>query len=146
MRKTILCMLIAVLLGSICGNIIYKKYDTSKKIAKDYQEVYFLEEGVYNSKESLTNNTKDLNPKLVINKDNKYYVYVGITKDLYNASKIKKLYNKQGYKIYNKIKKVSNKQFIDNVNQFDMLMMNANNSDIFTIEKVILSNYEELIS
>ena len=139
-------MLIAIILGTICGKIVYKQYNGSKKIAKDYQELYFLQEGVYNSKESLDNNTKDINPKLVVNKDKKYYVYVGITKDLYNASKIKRFYRKKGYKIYNKVKKVNNKEFVNNVNEFDILMMNANNSDIFVIEEVILSNYKELIS
>ena len=66
-------MLIAVSLGSICGSIFYKKYNSAKKIVKDYKEVYFLQEGVYTSKKSLEDNTKDINPKLVVNKDDKFY-------------------------------------------------------------------------
>ena len=139
-------MLVAIVLGSICGKTLYDKYLSSKELANDEGELYFLQEGVYTSKKALKNNTKNITPKLVITKDKKYYVYVGITKDIYNASKIKKLYNKKGYKINNEIKKVKDKNFIDNVNQFDTLMTNANSDDIMTIEEVILSNYQELIS
>ena len=47
---------------------------------------------MYSSEESLNSNTNNINPKLVVKEDNKYYVYVGISKNLEVIKKIKNIY------------------------------------------------------
>lgn len=137
-------MISAVILGSISGKLLFSKYKDDS--FNDGKNLYFLQEGVYDSKESLESNTKDIKGKLVIPNKDKYYVYVGITGTNDNVEKIKKVYTKKGYSIYKKQIKVDNLEFINNIEQFDILLDNASNNDILTIEEVVLSNYEDLHS
>ena len=85
-------MLVAILCGSITGHMIYKKYENSSLAFNESNKVYALQEGVYVTKDSLNRNTKDINPKLIVKKNNKYYVYVGISKSKDDIEKIKKIY------------------------------------------------------
>lgn len=107
---------------------------------------YFIQEGVYSSKEIMSENTKDILIKTVDVLNNKQYVYLGITRDSNNAKKIKAIYEKKGYQIYIKEQNLSNEEFYNNVTQFDLLINGTNKeSEILTIEEVVLANYEELI-
>ena len=107
---------------------------------------YFIQEGVYSSKEIMTENTKDIQVKTVDTLNNKQYVYLGITRDNNNAKKIKDIYEKKGYQIYIKEQNLSNEEFYNNVTQFDILVNSTDKaSEILTIEEVVLANYEELI-
>ncbi len=107
---------------------------------------YFIQEGVYSSKEIMTENTKDIQVKTVDTINNKQYVYLGITRDNNNAKKIKDIYEKKGYQIYIKEQNLSNEEFYNNVTQFDILVNSTDKaSEILTIEEVVLANYEELI-
>ena len=91
-------------------------------------------------------NTKDILIKTVDVLNNKQYVYLGITRDSNNAKKIKAIYEKKGYQIYIKEQNLSNEEFYNNVTQFDLLINGTNKeSEILTIEEVVLANYEELI-
>lgn len=139
-------MLGAVILGTISGKILFSKYEDTSLVFNEGRSLYFLQEGVYSSKENLDKNTKDISPKIVIPKDNNYYVYVGITSSLDNALKIKKYYKDKGYTIYQKQIRVNNIEFINNVEQFDVLVESATDSDILKIEEVVLSNYDDLIA
>ena len=71
---------------------------------------------------------------------------MGITKNYNNAKKIKKMYNDKGYNIYQKEKNIKSDEFLNNVEQFDVLVENTKKErDISTIQEVILSNYEEMV-
>lgn len=140
-------MVVAIILGGISGMFLFSKYKDTSYVFNENKKLYFLEEGVYSTRESLESNTKDINPKLVIQDDNKYHVYVGITSDFRNVSKIKKMYKDKGYSVYEKEIEVDNSEFTANISQFDILLESSkNDSDISTIEEVVLSNYENLIS
>ena len=147
MKNTLIMMVVAIILGGISGMILFSKYKDTSYVFNENKKLYFLEEGVYSTKESLESNTKDINPKLVIQDDNKYHVYVGITSDFRNVSKIKKMYKDKGYSVYEKEIEVDNSEFTANISQFDILLESSkNDSDISTIEEIVLSNYENLIS
>ena len=91
-------------------------------------------------------NTKDLLVKTVDSKNDKQYVYLGITRNEKNAKKLKEIYENKGYQIYIKEQNLSNEEFYNNVTQFDILINSTNKeSEILTIEEVVLANYEELI-
>ena len=107
---------------------------------------YFIQEGVYSSKEIMSENTKDILIKTVDVLNNKQYVDLEITRNSNNAKKIKAIYEKKGYQIYIKEQNLSNEEFYNNVTQFDLLINGTNKeSEILTIEEVVLANYEELI-
>ena len=144
MKKKILYSIIILITGIIVGRNIYLSKVTQTFSNKDIY--YFIQEGVYSSKSIMEENIKNMDLKVVDELDNKYYVYLGITKDESIAKRLKEIYESQGYQIYIKEVYLSNEEFNNNVTQFDLLI-NATTSEkeILTIEKVVLANYEEII-
>ena len=147
MKKLLILIAVATILGGIGGKLLFSKYENIDELVfNENKKVYLLQEGVYSSKSSLDSNTKDISPKLVVKNNDKYYVYVGITKNYNNAKKIKKMYNDKVYNIYQKEKNIKSDEFLNNVEQFDVLVENTKKEqDISTIQEVILSNYEEMV-
>ena len=144
MKKIIISGILLIILGYYLGHFIFNEKIINKY--KNEEKYYFLQEGVYSNKENLQTNLSNLNNKIIDKNDNKYYVYVGITKDLEVAKKIMKIYEDDGYNIYLKEKYLSNEEFYNNVTQFDLLIKDSNDtSNILTIEEVVLANYEEII-
>ena len=146
MKKIIVVGSIFILLGFIVGNNLFsKRIELIKEINKN-NTYYFLEEGVYSSKEILNANISKMTQKIISKNNDYYYVYIGITKNVENAEKIKELYEERGYKIKIKEKRLKNEEFSNNVTQFDILLKEAKTfEEILTIEKIILSNYDDLI-
>ena len=144
MKKKIFYFIIILITGIIVGRNIYLSKSTQTFSNKDIY--YFIQEGVYSSKSIMEENVKNMDLKVVDELDNKYYVYLGITKDESIAKRLKEIYESQGYQIYIKEVSLSNEEFNNNVTQFDLLI-NATTSEkeILTIEKVVLANYEEII-
>ena len=146
MKKIIILSGIFLGLGILLGTNIYNAKDSITNVFSEGTIYYFLQEGVYTSKEIMEENIKEINMKAIDYQNDKYYVYVGITKEEELAKKIKTLYENDGYKIYIKEMKVSNEEFDHNVEQFDLLINSATNKEeILTIEEVVLANYEEII-
>ena len=144
MKKIILSGIFFIGIGFILGNIIFEKNSFFKN---SHQETYyFLQEGVYSNKDILQNNLKDLANKLIDYQEDKFYVYIGITKDLDVAEKLQNIYEEKGYKIIKKEKNINSEEFSVNVDQFDLLIKSTKDEDqILTIEEVVLANYEEII-
>ena len=146
MKKTMVLAVVFVVLGAICGNYLYEKAPESISVFWEDDTYYFLQEGAYSSKKIMQENVKDLTNKLTTLEDNKYYVYVGITKNKKNALKIQKIYEDMGYQIYIKEVVLDNEEFANNVTQFDLLVNESESSeDVLTVEEVVLANYEEII-
>lgn len=146
MKKTMLLAVVFVILGAVCGNYLYRKAPNSISVFQENNTFYFLQEGIYSSKDIMQENVGDLANKLVVLEDNKYYVYVGITMDADNANKIKKIYQDMGYKIYVKTVNLDNEEFASNVSQFDLLVKESDaKDDILTVEEVVMANYEQII-
>lgn len=147
MKKTMIISLASIILGALSAMLLNSTY--KEKLVNTFSEgktYYFIQEGVYSSKEIMTENTKDIQVKTVDTINNKQYVYLGITRDNNNAKKIKDIYEKKGYQIYIKEQNLSNEEFYNNVTQFDILVNSTDKaSEILTIEEVVLANYEELI-
>lgn len=147
MKKILVVSSIFILLGFLVGNsIITKRINLIKEINKN-NTYYFLEEGVYSSKDMLNANISKITQKVISKNNDYYYVYIGITKNVDIAKKIKELYEERGYKIKVKEMKLKNEEFSNNVNQFDILLKEANTfEEVLTIERIILSNYDDLIN
>ena len=139
--------LVSIILGALSAMLLNSTY--KEKLVNTFSEgktYYFIQEGVYSSKEIMTENTKDIQVKTVDTLNDKQYVYLGITRDNNNAKKIKDIYEKKGYQIYIKEQNLSNEEFYNNVTQFDILVNSTDKeSEILTIEEVVLANYEEII-
>ena len=148
MKKTLKISIFSIALGAIAGIILNNTYKEklSNSFLNEGKTYYFIQEGVYSSTSSMQENTKDLLVKTVDSKNDKQYVYLVITRDEKNAKKLKEIYENKGYQIYIKEQNLSNEEFYNNVTQFDILINSTNKeSEILTIEEVVLANYEELI-
>ena len=107
---------------------------------------YLLQLGVYNSKEEMNKKVKNIDSYMVIERNNKYYVYLGISTKKKNAEKLKEVFNEQNIDVSIKKSVINNIEFMSNLEQFDILLDNAtNNEDIMKVNEVILSSYEEMV-
>lgn len=107
------------------------------------QTIYIFQYGVYSNKENMINNLNKINYVYEV-LDNKYYVYVGMTKNKDNVDKLKNYFKSLSYDIYVKELEV-NGEFAENLSQYDLLLNEAvTNESISTILKTTLSKFEEL--
>jgi len=144
-KKIILSVIFTMLLGIATAKVVYSKTISSYD-KKSNNTVYFLQLGVYTNKNSMQLDTKSIENKIVTQENDKYYVYVGISKSKKNLEKVSKLYKNDGYSLYIKEMSVLNNEFLVNLEQFDKLIESAKtNEEINTINMVILSSYEEMV-
>ena len=146
MKKILIRGIIFIIFGFFLGQVIFGDGKNYLNRLRKMDTYYFLQEGVYTDEKMLQNSLGELSQKIIDLDEDKYYVYVGITKDLEVAERLIDIYEKKGLKIYKKEKIVSSLEFSENVNQFDLLIKNTQEEDqILTIEKVVLANYEEIL-
>lgn len=147
MKKNIIWGILFIIFGFLMGEVIFSNKDVIlDSINSKSERYYLLQEGVYSSREILNNNLEKIPHKVVDYQNDKYYVYVGITKDKKVAEKLKKIYKLQGIQVIIKEKALDNEEFSNDVTQFDLLI-NATNEkeEILTIEEVVLASYDETI-
>lgn len=141
-KKYILSIIIVIFLGIISAKSVYSLSNS----INDKNTYYFLQLGVYDDIDTLNNDTKNIDDKLVLKEDNKYSVYVGISKNKKYLKSISNLYNNLGYNLLIKNKKVINEEFKVNLEQFDKLLKNTNDlEELKKIMSVILSSYQEMV-
>ena len=144
MKKTMIKCIGSIILGIIIGNILFSNRIIFKKENKE-DKYYFLQEGVYTNN-ILKNNMSNLTHKVIEKKDNKIYIYIGITKDIEIAEKLINIYEEKNIKLSIKEKYIRNNELKNNIEQFDLLINASRDVDeILTIEEVVLANYEEII-
>ena len=144
MKKTMIKCIGSIILGIIIGNILFSNRTIFKKENKE-DKYYFLQEGVYTNN-ILKNNMSNLTHKVIEKKDNKIYIYIGITKDIEISEKLINIYEEKNIKLSIKEKYIRNNELKNNIEQFDLLINASRDVDeILTIEEVVLANYEEII-
>ena len=111
MKRIMILSGFLIILGFIVGNMIFSNRVELVRKIKNNNNYYFLEEGVYSSKETLNTNVSKIAQKAISKINNNYYVYIGITKNKNIALKIKELYEERGYKITIKEKQLNNEEF-----------------------------------
>lgn len=139
-RKFILPVICALILGYLCANYVLALYleDSSSD-----NNTYFLQIAAYKNKESI-NDLEEIENKIVLEEDDKYYVYIGITNDIKIAKNIIKMYKDKNISLYIKEKNIDNTAFKLALEQYDVLLKNAHNIDeISAILKTVLATYEE---
>ena len=136
-------ILTAILLGYLCASFVLVKYDNSTEITNN-KKVYFIQRGVYKNIESSKDDLVNIPNKLVIKEDDKYYVYIGITYTRKMADKINKIYKDNNIDTYIKEKNITNKEFLLELEQYDILLKNSKNKEeIESVLETIIATYEE---
>lgn len=146
LRSVIIPLLFAICLGFYGAKIAYGVYEVKKSVSTVSHNAYAVQYGVYTSADTLNKTITDLDNYVVAMEDGKYYIYIGFTTDYQNLSKIRSAYEEKGIDIYVKEIYIDNEEFINNLEQFDILLDSvSDNIDILSITGAILSSYDELI-
>ncbi len=144
--KFLVPIVLSILIGLFFGKIFFDNYDSNSLTVFDEKDkVYMLQIGVYSSKEKMASSFKNYEKYLYISNDDGYHLYVGITKSKDLASKIKEYYEKLGYSIYVKENIIDNQSFLSVLGEYDKIIDITSNSDIPEIEKIVISNYKEMV-
>ena len=139
-NKFIIYLSLALFFGFITAHAFYTEYQ--KSINNTKYNAYLIQIGSYKGDDLEINTDK----YLVLKEDGVYNVYAGITTNLSNASKIKKLYEAQQIHSYIKPTVIDNIEFISNLEQYDILLSEVDDEDnLISINDVIISSYEEMV-
>ena len=128
--------------GIIFSLLLILNYKKNINIKEYYETFYFVQIYAYKNVENISKITKGLDNYIVIKEDDDlYHIYVGITKNKNNLEKIKEFYTKKGNNIYVREKAVRCKNFLDDSDNYEILLENSNN--ISSVLKEILKEYSE---
>lgn len=147
MRRYLGSVLVALVVGCFLGKFMLNQYGDFEVVSltTNSDDLYFLQQGVYSSIESMKENMIDISYYIYNLEDDGYHTYVGITKNYENALKIEGFFEEKGYDIYIRVIGVSNSDFITVVEQYDKLFNESSGDMIGDICGQVLSSYEELV-
>lgn len=135
---------IAIVLGFVSAQIVYSTYRNN--LSSSSYNAYLLQIASFENIDSISSDMKNNTDYLIVNENNMYNVYVGITTDLSNANKIKNIYEKKNIEVYIKPTVINNIEFVSNLEQYDLLLSEVENEDnLISISDVVLSSYEEIV-
>lgn len=144
MKNNLLTILLSILIGFLLTKFTFNQYETDYNLTTVFnssEEVTFLKLGIFDKLDNI-----DITNYIYNTIDNKYHVYIGITKDKENIKKIKELYKETEYDITETTISIDNKEFIEILTQYDLLLNEVTDFEVIkTISTSILSKYEELV-
>lgn len=144
--KFLIPIVFSIIIGLFFGKIFFDNYDSNSITVFDEKDkIYMLQIGVYQNIDLMEKSFKDYKKLLYIKQDDGYHLYVGITKNNQIAKRIKEFYKKDGYSIYVKENIESNKSFLSILGEYDKIIEITSDNDIKEIEKIVISNYKEMV-
>ena len=144
--KFLMPIVLSIIIGLFFGKTFFDIYDSSSLTVFDEKDkVYMLKIGTYSTIEEMKSSFKNYKTFLYISNDDGYDLYVGITKSKEIAKRIKELYKKSGYSIYIKESIEDNESFLSLLSEYDKIIDITSDNDIKAIEKIIISNYKEMV-
>ncbi len=146
LRSVVIPLLFAVCLGFYGAKIAYEFYKLKTVVTEVSHNAYAIQYGVYTNPETLTSILSDLENYVISLEDGKYYVYLGFTTNYKNLSKIRNMYEDSGTEVYVREVFIDNQEFVSSLEQYDILLDSVNlEEDIVSVNKAILSSYDEII-
>ena len=148
MKKYLLIIIISLVVGFFLSSFLLKQYDDYKGIMvyKEGEMLYFVEYGVFNNYNEMEANTINLENYIYKVDDNKYYVYIGITKSDEVVNKMTNYFKNLGYNTKVKEFYITNDEFISSINNYDVVLLSTD--DNVVMGEVIsqgLTTYEEVV-
>ncbi|MBQ9318874.1 MAG: hypothetical protein IJR82_04520 [Bacilli bacterium] len=148
MKKYLLIITVSLIVGFLMSNYFLKQYDEYKgiKVYNNGELLYFIEYGEFNSYEELESNTINLENYIYQIDNNKYYVYIGITKNNEVLDKMRTYFQNLNYNVKTKEFYVTNDKFIKAIENNDaVLLLTSDNVVIGEIISQGLDTYEEVV-
>ena len=116
-------------------------------VSKMATKLYYIQIGVYSSKDNMENSMKEFSNYIYNVEDNMYYTYIGISSSRPNAEKIADYYKNKGLETIIKEKITDNKNFTQILSQYDELLSKTDDQEtIKVICNQVLTNYEEYVN
>lgn len=144
-KKVLLSIFICLLIGLVSAYFLYRSYKNEAMIAAGNLEkkVYFLQVGAYRNYNNVDLFSKILPNYLVIEENDLYVIYVGITRSKKNLDKLISLYNNKGFNTFIKSKSIKNNKFLNILEKYDSLLLETNDYEmIININKQVLKDYK----
>lgn len=142
-------LIFCILLGGLMGKFMLDQYETNEKeisVALTSNTVYFIQQGVYSSKESMEENINNVSYYIYNESDGQYYAYIGMTLKTENTEKLKNYFKGIGYDTYVREFTINNASFLEVLQQYDLMLENTDDSNtISAICSQVLGKYEELV-
>ncbi len=146
LKRNIEIIIVAILLCIVFTKALFSTYQQEQVMTMD-GNIYLLQYGSYINEEVMKENIKKLDNYIVVEEDEKYYVYVGAFINLDNAYKMQeKLKNNNIYtyikndyldlNIIDKIKKIENKNI-----ESDKDLLRVNTEILNILKKIWGGNY-----
>ena len=149
MKKYFKTFILATIIGFFLGFLCIRQYKdkSSIKVVGNTNTLYFIQYGVFSTKENMEENTINLQNYIYNINEELYYVYVGITKNKSNAEKISIYFNDLGYSTIIKEYDVNNKKFIKEIESLDDVLINTEDKVVIgSIASQSLEKYESVVN
>lgn len=146
MKKYIVTIIASLLVGFFLSDYMIKKYEKSPvslPVFNQSETAYLVQQGVYSSYESMQNNTSNLTDYIYSNKDGMFYVYIAMTLNEENVSKLQDYYKNKGITTIVKTTTLTDADLITTIEQYDtILSQTTDNATIKEICRQVLSKYK----
>ena len=149
MKKYLLQISISLFIGVFFAYYIIRQYESLDGITVSALacDIYYVQRGVYSSRENMENNMKEFMNYIYNVEDNMYHTYIGVSKYKENALKIQKIYKDEGIETIIKKKVVDNSDFMEILNQYDDILSKTDDGEsIKVITRQTLTKYEEYVN
>ena len=149
MKRYIYPIFLSIIVGFFTTKFIFSEYGQTEKLYPVFssgENLYFIQQGVYSSEESVKTNLSKFNNYIYTIINGKYYVFIGITKSLENSLKMQEFYKKNGYVTYVKEFRVKDSEFLVAVDNYDAILKETNDDEVIkTIMDQTIAKYKELV-
>ena len=142
----IIPIICAVLLGYLCASFIFNQYGVTGLVFSENDNIYYLQCCAYTNNDVSNTKIDGIDTKITVKEGDKYYSYIGMTGNLKIAENIKKMYKDKGIDIYIKHSNLDNADFINQLNQYDVLLESSKNiAEVNSVLKTVLATYDEIV-
>lgn len=127
----------AIIIGICLAKFMFNQYTYEAKIGtvfKNGEKLSFITYGIYSSKDSMEKECSNLKSYIYSIENDKYYVYLAITKNELNLEKLKGYFNSIGYDVSVRELNVTNESYLELLEQYDILL--SKTDDINVIEAI----------
>lgn len=149
MKKNVIIVLCAIAIGFFMGKTFleqYEGYNGIKVTSSSGEILYFIKYGEYETMEEMESETISLSNYIYNEVNDRYYVYIGITKNKDNLIKLNNYFNSLGYIVYTEEFLVTNESFLKMLENYDSILANTDDSVVISsISNQILTKYEECV-
>ena len=149
MKKYMFPIFLSIVVGFFTAKFMFNQYgdkETLTPVFNQGENLYFIQQGVYSSIDSVRENLKNFNNYIYTIINSKYYVFVGITKNQEIVSKMQEYYRQIGYVTYVKEFKVRNEKFLMAVENYDAVLKETTDNEVIkSIINQTIAKYKELV-